>query len=97
VVDDETLKRLESIKRYSNAATPGPWESSVGDYDHSKYWYSGGVITEDIGDTICRVDGADRYHNEKYTDTAQTVSDAYFIASIRSDVNFLLQLIEDLL
>jgi hypothetical protein len=87
---------LAGIKARAEAATPGPWEAMCSDSGHSKYELDCSVITSDIGDSICDLEGLDRVTlNERYKGEGDR--DAYFIAAARSDVPRLVAAVEAVL
>lgn len=76
--DMEALRGAVALMRTrAEAATPGPWEASVGDSGLSYRALNASVITEAMGDQVaeCDYDGyAEGPHGEEG-------ADAYFIAS----------------
>jgi hypothetical protein len=87
---------LAGIKARAEAATPGPWEAMCSDSGHSKYELDCSVITSDIGDSICDLEGLDRVTlNERYKGEGDR--DAYFIAAARSDLPRLVAAVEAVL
>lgn len=89
-------QRLDEIKERANAATPGEWELLAFDSGHSKFEMVAGVITADVGDRICDMDGLGRAEtNELYKDDG--VEDGWFIANARQDVPLLVETLEAIL
>ena len=76
--------RIE-LRRLAEAATPGPWEAIIFDSGHSKFEFEASVCTQDVGDSICRMDGMLRTaDNERYRTDGSL--DALYIAAVSPDV-----------
>ena len=55
------------LRRLLEEATPRPWEAIIFDSGHSKFEFEASVCTQDVGDSICRMDGLLRTaDNERY-------------------------------
>ena len=52
-----TPEKLAELRRLAVNATPGPWEAIIFDSGHSKFEFEASVCTQDVGDSICRMDG----------------------------------------
>ena len=66
-MSDLTPEKLAELCRLAEAATPGPWEAIIFDSGHSKFEFEASVCTQDVGDSICRMDGLLRTaDNERY-------------------------------
>jgi len=76
---------LAEIEGRAEGATGGPWEAFSMDSGHSRYEMSRGVITPDVGDSICDMDGLARASNERHAKD-DGAADAAFIAHARTDV-----------
>ena len=75
-----TPEKLAELRRLAVNATPGPWEAIIFDSGHSKFEFEASVCTQDVGDSICRMDGLLRTAvNERYRTDGSL--DAMFIAA----------------
>ena len=76
---------LDRLRELAEAATPGPWEAIIFDSGHSKFEFEASVCTQDVGDSICRMDGLLRTaDNERYRTDGSL--DALYIAAVSPDV-----------
>ena len=79
-MSDLTDEKLAELRRLAVNATPGPWEAIIFDSGHSKFEFEASVCTQDVGDSICRMDGLLRTAvNERYRTDGSL--DAMFIAA----------------
>lgn len=75
-----TPEKLAELRRLAENATPGAWEAIIFDSGHSKFEFEASVCTQDVGDSICRMDGLLRTDvNERYRTDGSL--DAMFIAA----------------
>ena len=75
-----TPEKLAELRRLAENATPGAWEAIIFDSGHSKFEFEASVCTQDVGDSICRMDGLLRTAvNERYRTDGSL--DAMFIAA----------------
>ena len=79
------MTSLDELRRLAEAATPGPWEATIFDSGHSKFEFEASVCTQDVGDSICRMEGLLRTtDNERYRTDGSL--DALYIAAVSPDV-----------
>lgn len=84
-MSDLTPETLAELRRLAEAATPGPWEATIFDSGHSKFEFEASVCTQDVGDSICRMEGLLRTtDNERYRTDGSL--DALYIAAASPDV-----------
>lgn len=87
----EVLREAAKVLRErAQAASPGPWEASISDSDHSKYEFSCSVITEDVADLVCGFDALWRIGGNERHGRDDGRHDAAYIATVSPPVGLAL-------